>query len=107
MPWVMTEQPNNPLTSSGHGAAKGLALGLGLLLIGGTALLITLLILREPELGEAEMPSLQLQAGEKVVDASLDEGRALFVVEDEEGSQRVILMDLATGERNELGMFPY
>ncbi|MEO1040906.1 MAG: hypothetical protein AAFX52_01320 [Pseudomonadota bacterium] len=92
----MTDQ-TPPVPS--HAAAKGLALGLGVLLLGGTALLITLLITRGPS-GSMEMDSLGLDLadGERIEDVAMEDGQALLLIENERGAQRLMLVDLTTGQ---------
>ncbi len=81
-----------------HAAAKGLALGLGVLLLGGTALLITLLITRSPDAPVTTQElDFGLEVGERIEDIALEDGRALVLIENEEGQQRLLLLDLATG----------
>jgi hypothetical protein len=91
----MTASDSTPVP--GFAAAKGIALGLGLLLIAGTALLITLLVTRESGAAAEELPPIPLQAGERISSVSLDGDKALFVVEDEAGTQRVLLVNLEDG----------
>lgn len=93
---AMTDQ-TPPVPS--HAAAKGLALGLGVLLLGGTALLITLLITRGPS-GSMEMDSLGLDLadGERIEDVAMEDGQALLLIENERGAQRLMLVDLTTGQ---------
>ncbi|MEE4213067.1 MAG: hypothetical protein V2I43_27795 [Parvularcula sp.] len=97
-PETSAPQPN-------FAVAKGIALGLGLLLIAGTALLIVLLVTRDGGASEAGIPALDLKAGERVIDVSLDGDRALFVLEDADNRQRVLLVDSATGTRTEYPLF--
>ncbi|MEO1659068.1 MAG: hypothetical protein AAFR65_15245 [Pseudomonadota bacterium] len=88
--------PTPPMPS--HAAAKGLALGLGVLLLGGTALLITLLITRSPDTPTTTPGfDVALEAGEHIEDVSLEGGRALLLIENGAGQQRLMLIDLATG----------
>lgn len=95
MLFAMTDQ-NPPMPS--HAAAKGLALGLGVLLLGGTALLITLLITRSPDAPTTtEGLDFALEVGERIEDIALQDGRALVLIENQAGQQRLLLLDLTTG----------
>ncbi|MEM0929885.1 MAG: hypothetical protein AAGI89_11415 [Pseudomonadota bacterium] len=88
--------PTPPAPS--HAAAKGLALGLGVLLLGGTALLITLLVTRSPDAPADTQPfDVVLGSDERIDDVSLEGGRALLLIENETGQQRLVLVDLTTG----------
>ncbi|WP_229786180.1 hypothetical protein [Parvularcula lutaonensis] len=102
----MTNTPDSAPPVPSHAVAKGFALGLGLLLVGGTAVLITLLVTRNT--GTAPVPvdqpiaAIELQVGEKITSTSALEGQALFMIEGPGGAQRVLILDLATGERREI-----
>ncbi|MEM6912771.1 MAG: hypothetical protein AAF511_02210 [Pseudomonadota bacterium] len=89
--------PTPPVPS--HAAAKGLALGLGVLLLGGTALLITLLITRGPSGSAAkDRVDIAIAEGERIDEVALEGGQALLLIENETGAQRLLLVDLTTGE---------
>lgn len=45
---------------------------------------------------------IELQAGEKITDASLFEQEGLFVIEAADGTQKVLLINFTTGARTEL-----
>lgn len=95
----MTDSPNETAPQPNHAFAKGIALGLGVLLLGGTALLITLLVTRDPVPEVRDMPAIALEPGERVTDVALHENQALLVIEGVGGAQRVLLVNFATGER--------
>lgn len=98
----MTDSPDMPPPAINASFAKGIALGLGVLLLGGTALLITLLVTRDPSPSVVEFPPIELQVGEKITAASHFEGQGLFVIEGERAQQRVLLLNFTTGERTEI-----
>ncbi|MEM9838067.1 MAG: hypothetical protein AAF830_02825 [Pseudomonadota bacterium] len=79
---------------------KGIALGLGVLLIAGTLLLITLVLKRDTPVADITLPTLELQEGEKVTSASLFDQQALFIIENEAGEQRMVLVNLVSGTRD-------
>lgn len=82
--------------------AKGIALGLGVLLIAGTLLLIAMLVARGGDDGlPTELPAVELGPGERVAGVSLDGQQALLLIEHEDGSQRMLLIHLTTGRRAE------
>lgn len=100
----MTDSPEPPASPIDAGVAKAIALGLGLLLILGTALLIVLLLTQKSEPDLAEIPALELQASEKIVSVTALDGQALFLVESVAGQQRVLLLEPATGARSEIAV---
>lgn len=85
-----------------HTFAKGLALGMGVLLLGGTALLITLIVTQSPDTPTSDISAVELQAGEKVIDVSVLDGEGIFLIENTQGEQRVLLVNLTTGARREI-----
>lgn len=93
----MNDSPDTAVPAPSHAVAKGVALGLGVLLLGGTALLITLLVTRNSVPEMRDIPPIELQAGEKVTDVTLFEEQALFLIERNDGQQRVLLLNLTTG----------
>ncbi|MCQ8184144.1 DUF6476 family protein [Parvularcula maris] len=97
----MENEPAAPPAPS-HAAAKGLALGLGVLLLGGTALLIALLVTRESETQVRDIPRIELGEGERVVSVSSDDGVLTLLVETTTNQQRIIVLDSATGRRTEV-----
>ncbi|NNU17218.1 hypothetical protein HK107_12875 [Parvularcula sp. ZS-1/3] len=98
----MTDSPEMPASPIPVGVAKAIALGLGLLLLGGTAVLITLLVTRPAVTQQSDISAIELQVGEKVSHVSHSDGKALFLIEGPEGEQRVLLLNLATGARTEI-----
>jgi len=95
----MTNTTEPPVPMPSHAAAKGLALGLGVLLLGGTALLITLLITRGPEGPAPRDFATVLQPGDRITDISLDGDRALLLVETADGRQELVHIDVTTVTR--------
>ncbi|MEM1379773.1 MAG: hypothetical protein AAGH41_04020 [Pseudomonadota bacterium] len=100
----MTDSPETPIPGPSVAVAKGIALGMGVLLIAGTLLLITMLVTRAPSAEPVTSFAVSLQAGEKVTDVSLFEGQALFVIEDAAGEQRIVLLNLGTGEESPVAL---
>lgn len=100
---MMTDSTEPPVPMPSHAAAKGLALGLGVLLLGGTALLITLLITRGPEPTPPTSYQEALNPGDVIKDVSLDGDRALLLVETADGRQELVLVDVTTLTRNRDG----
>jgi len=102
----MTDSTPPTVPGPSAAVAKGIALGLGVLLLGGTALLITLLVTRKPTSEVTEISDITLQAGDKVTDVSLFEQQALLLIESADGSQTLVYVDLVTGARREVGLAP-
>ncbi|MEM9810078.1 MAG: hypothetical protein AAF788_02530 [Pseudomonadota bacterium] len=91
----MSEQtPSQPNLA----VAKGIALGLGLLLMGGTALLITLLITRgsATQAGES-LPPIVIENDETVTDIATNGEMIFLLTQSAGGQQRILLMDTTTG----------
>jgi hypothetical protein len=101
----MSDSQPNPFNAPGHGAAKGVALGLGILLLLGTALMIALLVLQEEEVDPSDLPPIRLGEGERVTDIALHGERILLLIEGEDGEQKVLFLDSTTLEGNELQIF--
>jgi hypothetical protein len=95
--------PHAPAPS--HAAAKGLALGMGVLLLGGTALLITLLITRESETQVRDIPKIELGEGEDVLSASATDDTLTILVSTRSGGRKAVIIDLATGAREEVEFY--
>ncbi|WP_183819453.1 DUF6476 family protein [Parvularcula dongshanensis] len=78
---------------------KGVAAGLGLLLIGGLALLVTLLVTRSGGGQAADLPPLALRAGESITAQDLGAETAMFVIEggSETGRGRIVFIDIRDG----------
>lgn len=101
----MNDSPQIPAPAIDAGIAKAIALGLGLLLILGTAVLIVLLVTQKSEVDQAVPTRIELQAGEKVITVTTLEGQALFLVENASGEQRVLVWNLATGASSSVEIF--
>ena len=102
----MTEETNTPSGGINVAVAKGIALGLGVLLLGGTALLITLLVVRQPTPTSDISAGIELNSGEKITDVSTSENQMILLVEDASGRQKIVMIDLATGGRTEVPVLP-
>ncbi|MEM1409837.1 MAG: DUF6476 family protein [Pseudomonadota bacterium] len=102
----MTDTSTTPPAAPGPSlaVAKGLALGLGVLLIAGTALLITLLVTRSPESsGFGEPSPIVLGEGERITDVA-SSGDALVVLIDGPTGQRLLRVDGATGTQTAIAV---
>jgi hypothetical protein len=97
----MQNDPQSPPAPS-HAAAKGLALGLGVLLLGGTALLITLLITRNGDTQLRDIPRIELAPGERITSVSSDDGFLTLLIESDTYGQKIVVLDPATGRRTEI-----
>lgn len=112
--------PHDPLPPPQNLAViKAITAGLGLLLVGGVALLGVLLVTRDaaPEPGAeiiAAQPAsggadyavdLPLAAGERLVSASSGSGGVVLHIEDEEGAARVVVLH-ADGRTGQITLTP-
>jgi hypothetical protein len=98
-------EQQTPAPAPSHAAAKGLALGLGVLLLGGTALLITLLVTQESEAQLDDIPRIELAPGERVLNVSSDDGVLVMLIESGTSEQRIIILDPATGRRTDVEVY--
>ncbi|NRA31127.1 MAG: hypothetical protein HRU11_12805 [Parvularculaceae bacterium] len=98
----MTDSTPTPAPGPSVAVAKGIALGLGVLLLGGTALLITLLVTRDSTSSVSQLPPVELQAGETITDVSLFENQAILLIERPDGSQVLAYINLQSGVRRDI-----
>ncbi|WP_031549488.1 hypothetical protein [Parvularcula oceani] len=93
---------DSPPPSPNLALIKGVTAGLGLLLLGGLALLVVLLFTRGTGgEGAAELAPLTVGPGEAIVDQAVGEDVAMFVIRGED-SARVVFVDIDTGAQKVL-----